>query len=484
MRYVCHFEPWGLEASVDEGTTVLDAARQCGVPLEANCGGKRSCGTCAVKVIEGALADPTDEERAIIKNGGFRLGCRARIVGDVVVRPLVGQASRPPKKDSAPAVAPEGEILNAVVGFDIGTTTIKSALELEDGRTFYAQSANSQSLWGADVLSRLAAAASDSSVAKSLQTAVQKDLVELVDELVACATNAHATPRITSISIAANTIMAALLCGASLEQYLKPPYGSDENLVLDQGEFYDAIEKRYPGCIFKVLPTLGHLVGGDITADVYAHGGFNASDVSADNVPVLIVDIGTNIEAVVVTDKKLFVGSAPAGSAFSFEGTSGSSALENLVSLKEQGALQDDGLLVEGHQDVWRDEEGILCAKGRHGELSQLDIRSFQLAKAAMSVCVDKVVKASGINPSSFSRVILCGILGDMVAECIEPLALIPRDILTHNSLELAPQSALKGALKFARNYESDLLKSKEIIALNFAQDPNFMDELLAHLAF
>lgn len=482
MAYSCRFEPWGLEASVDEGSTVLDAARQCGVPLEANCGGKRSCGSCAVKVLEGTLAQPSEEERAIIKRGGFRLGCRARIIGDVVVQPLVGQASRPPKEKPAQAVQAGGETLNAVVGFDIGTTTIKAALELEDGRTFFAQAANSQGLWGADVLSRLAAAASDSAVAQSLQSAVQKDLMGLVDELIACATNAHATPRVSSIAFAANTIMAALLCGANLEQYLKPPYGSDENLAFNEGEFYDAMVKRYPGCSFFVLPTLGHLVGGDITADVYAHGGFYSRE--DDNEPFLIVDMGTNVEAVVVTDEKLYVGSAPAGSAFSFEGTDGSTALENLVFLKEQGALQEDGLLVEGHPSVRRDDEGILCAKTRHGELTQLDIRSFQLAKAAMSVCVYKVVKASGVNPEDFSSVILCGVLGDMLADCIEPLALIPRGILAHDNLELAPQSALQGALKFARAHEADLLKSKEVVALNFAQDPNFMNELLAHLTF
>lgn len=484
MRYACRFEPWGLEASVEEGTTVLDAARQCGLPLEARCGGKRSCGTCAVKVLEGTLAEPNDEERAIIKSGGFRLGCRARIISNVVVQPLVGQASRPPKEVPVPAGAGEGETQRAVVGFDIGTTTIKAALKLEDDRTFFAQSANSQSLWGADVLSRLAAAANDRTTARSLQSAVQKDLLKITDELVACAQEVHATPQFTNITFAANTIMAALLCGAYLEQYLKPPYGSDENLIFNQGEFYDSIMKRYPSCTFFVLPTLGHLVGGDITADVYAHGGFDPRGASEGDRPFLIVDMGTNIEAVVVTDEKLFVGSAPAGSAFSFEGTDGLTALENLVFLKKQGALQDDGLLKEEHPIVHRDSEGILHARARHGEVSQLDIRSFQLAKAAMSVCVDKVVKASGVSPNSFSRIILCGILGDMVADCIEPLALIERNILAHNSIEFAPQSALQGALKFARNNEHELLKSKEVVALNFAQDPDFINELLAHLTF
>ena len=50
------FTPSGLSGDVDEGSTVLDAARRLGVDLDSVCGGRGICGRCQIEVIEGEHA--------------------------------------------------------------------------------------------------------------------------------------------------------------------------------------------------------------------------------------------------------------------------------------------------------------------------------------------------------------------------------------------------------------------------------------------
>jgi uncharacterized 2Fe-2S/4Fe-4S cluster protein (DUF4445 family) len=95
------FTPSGRRGSCPRGTTVLDAARHLGVDIDSVCGGRGICGRCQVEVSEGEhakhgltsaashLSPVGDVERAYADERGLargrRLGCTARIEGDVVV---------------------------------------------------------------------------------------------------------------------------------------------------------------------------------------------------------------------------------------------------------------------------------------------------------------------------------------------------------------------------------------------------------------
>jgi uncharacterized 2Fe-2S/4Fe-4S cluster protein (DUF4445 family) len=95
------FTPSGRRGSVERGTTVLDAARRLGVDIDSVCGGRGICGRCQIEVSEGEhakhritsaathLSPEGDVERAYAGERGLtrgrRLGCTARIEGDVVV---------------------------------------------------------------------------------------------------------------------------------------------------------------------------------------------------------------------------------------------------------------------------------------------------------------------------------------------------------------------------------------------------------------
>lgn len=95
------FTPSGLSGTVAEGDTVLDAARALGVDLDSVCGGRGLCGRCQITPSEGefskwnisAVAEnlsPWDSMETEYKGrrkieSGSRLGCAARVRGDVVI---------------------------------------------------------------------------------------------------------------------------------------------------------------------------------------------------------------------------------------------------------------------------------------------------------------------------------------------------------------------------------------------------------------
>ena len=96
------FTPSGKRGEFAEGVSLLEAARALGVDLDSVCGGRGICGRCQVDVAEGDFAKHAIHSRAdhatpsgavearyAAKRGAFppgrRLGCQARICGDLVV---------------------------------------------------------------------------------------------------------------------------------------------------------------------------------------------------------------------------------------------------------------------------------------------------------------------------------------------------------------------------------------------------------------
>lgn len=83
-----------IQKTVDatEGESILETAIAHDIPLHHACGGYAACTTCQVRVISGAehLSAVEEEEeerlaRADDATPNSRLGCQAKIHGDVVV---------------------------------------------------------------------------------------------------------------------------------------------------------------------------------------------------------------------------------------------------------------------------------------------------------------------------------------------------------------------------------------------------------------
>ena len=85
------FQPSGRSVIVAAGSTLLEAARQAGLPLASACGGDALCGRCGVTLLseEHSLsAEEPQEARAKRRNrvaAQQRLACRAAVLSDLEV---------------------------------------------------------------------------------------------------------------------------------------------------------------------------------------------------------------------------------------------------------------------------------------------------------------------------------------------------------------------------------------------------------------
>ena len=105
------FKPIDVSVSVAQGTTVLDAAMEAGVHINASCGGQGTCGRCRVKLVSGTVdSAPGGLLAAEDVEQGFRLACGTRVQSDTEIELVHASQlkSPPPQERSARhAEAPE-----------------------------------------------------------------------------------------------------------------------------------------------------------------------------------------------------------------------------------------------------------------------------------------------------------------------------------------------------------------------------------------
>jgi ferredoxin, 2Fe-2S len=110
MPRVTFLHPDGKSGEVPAELSLLEAAEQLGFPLNHDCGGNASCTTCRIDVIAGGenLSDIDFDEQDLLDREALtepyhRLGCQARVLGDVIVQV-------PEEKWGEPGVGKSGEM--------------------------------------------------------------------------------------------------------------------------------------------------------------------------------------------------------------------------------------------------------------------------------------------------------------------------------------------------------------------------------------
>lgn len=93
MPRVSFLHPEGRSGEVERNLTLLEAAKSLGFALHHDCGGNASCTTCRVEVQMGGenLSEIDFDEQDLLDREALsepwhRLGCQAKVLGDVVVR--------------------------------------------------------------------------------------------------------------------------------------------------------------------------------------------------------------------------------------------------------------------------------------------------------------------------------------------------------------------------------------------------------------
>ena len=93
MPRVTFLHPEGRSGEVPANASLLEAAEFLGFPLTHDCGGNASCTTCRLEVECGGenLSEIDFDEQDLLDRENLieayhRLGCQARVTGEVVVR--------------------------------------------------------------------------------------------------------------------------------------------------------------------------------------------------------------------------------------------------------------------------------------------------------------------------------------------------------------------------------------------------------------
>ncbi|MBT7087149.1 MAG: 2Fe-2S iron-sulfur cluster binding domain-containing protein, partial [Desulfobacterales bacterium] len=86
-RHKVLFLPYNKEITVDDGESLIRAAMEASVHVNASCGGEGVCGKCRVIIEEGSVEDGVSERLdSDDLEKGYRLACLSKIKGDITVR--------------------------------------------------------------------------------------------------------------------------------------------------------------------------------------------------------------------------------------------------------------------------------------------------------------------------------------------------------------------------------------------------------------
>ncbi|HON79675.1 MAG TPA: ASKHA domain-containing protein, partial [Spirochaetota bacterium] len=103
------FNPAGIKVDVPEGTELLDAATRAGVSIQAPCGGKGTCGKCAVRIVSGTPVVRQEGAKIAGLREGEVLACRAAVGADDLIVEVpehrLAADDRPDEQEISPALS-------------------------------------------------------------------------------------------------------------------------------------------------------------------------------------------------------------------------------------------------------------------------------------------------------------------------------------------------------------------------------------------
>ncbi len=445
------FRPDGRQISIHAGATLLEAAGQAGIILNTTCGGKGTCGKCAVNL------EPTKEQV---------LACQYHIESDITVTIPISSRFFEQKIltegiEAKAKIQPDiykkylkVDSTDKIFGLavDIGTTTVAAKLvNMTSGQSLATQAdLNPQSRYGDDVISRIAYAQTDAKLAE-----LQETIVGCINELIAkLYTQASIDPKqIYEMCVVGNTTMNHIFLKLPVAQLGQAPYRAFSVDAKDLSPDELRLQINPDGNIHTVENIAG-FVGSDITAVALAVDINSAQDLT------LVVDIGTNGEIVLGTADKLYAASCAAGPAF--EGariTCGSRAAEGAIEavlvndgdidldvigncpprsicgsglidavavLLDLGIIDQSGRFVKPENLKDHLSAKILSRMIEQNSqpafrladkvvLTQKDIREVQLAKAAIRAGMKLLQKKIGIEDDDIKHILLAGAFGNYI---------------------------------------------------------------------
>lgn len=414
--------PQGRILSARKGETLLSLLRREGIFVEAPCGGSGRCGKCKVLI-----------------NGEPVSACRFLLETDVTVTLPQETENRILTESAVSASAVGGT--DYAAAFDIGTTTVVCFLLDPEGRQIAVKSMhNPQSMFGADVVSRIRAAQSGHMAA--LTASIREGMNSL---LLDCCHSCSLSPEdIRYISVVGNSCMQQLFLGLSTENLSAIPFRPviTDSSVTNAEEIFP----RCPEAKLLTVPDISGYAGADTVACILAAGLYESDKTT------LLVDIGTNGEMVLCHKGRMVACATAAGPAL--EGASISCGMRaaagaidhaDLWSYSVLGGTQATGICGSGLVDA----VAVMCRKGllnfrgriltsNHRfplcpgiSLTQEDIRQVQLAKGAIAAGIELMAQHLGIATAEIDSCLLAGAFGSFLdPENACRIGLLPQSLL------------------------------------------------------
>lgn len=416
------------------------------------------------------------------------------------------------------------------IAFDIGTTTVVGGLiDLRQGKELaVAARLNGQASYGADVISRVEYASNGQKQLCRLQKAVMDTLNGIVAELLQ-KTGVDAE-QIYRVTVVGNTCMQHLALGIPSTYVARSPYtpAFSHRVDLTAAELGLAV---YPEAAVTFLPNVAGFVGADTVGVVLA------TEIAAASHRVLVIDIGTNGELVMVHDGEMVACSTAAGPAFEGaqiscgmragegaieavhigtdveigvightrpRGVCGSGLIDAVAELIRCGIIEETGRLLDyteldylpprvrarvrtgenGNEFVlaWADA----TADGIDITLTQRDIREIQLAKGAIRAGTMILQKALGVKDEDIDEILLAGAFGNYIRkESAMGLGLLPPiDIDRIRSVGNAARVGAKLALVSRHHLEAASQLAQKIDYIELSGRPDFQEAFMEAMMF
>ena len=523
--------------------TILEYCRSHGVTgIEAPCGGKGTCGKCKVTVTKPyykeVLACQTkicdgmeiivgrkestgtkEDSMVVLTNGGSISEKFNEHVNRNVV--LQEDAANEPEKVESNA--------GTLAACDIGTTTVVCYLiDKETGQIIAVRSdANPQRSFGADVLSRIDAAArtDDNDKANGGLQLMQSQIVSLLNGFISEMLMECGRTKVCLFSVAGNTVMCHLLMGISPEKLGRAPFMPDEYF----GREFNPLDIGLENCQTMIIfPAVSGFVGGDITAGMMETVNCKAL--------TLYLDIGTNGEMALGKGDRYVCCATAAGPAFEGAqiemgmpasrgavdkvwlegrrikysvigndrpvGLCGSGLIDALAILLKAGIIDENGTILSGQElpilfrsyvfeveaeDVAQSTESSLAVHIAPGVyITQEDIRKLQLAKGAIAAGIDILFKEYGCKPCDLDILTFAGGFGNYIDKAsAAAIGLFPPELL--DRAKEVGNAAGNGAVSAALSqdaWERALEISKDMRYIELASYPHFDEMYVEHMNF
>jgi uncharacterized 2Fe-2S/4Fe-4S cluster protein (DUF4445 family) len=461
------------------------------------------------------------------RRAGNRLACRCIPVSGTI-RVTVLPESRPARlcayvegRDMAGdepyvplyTVPPEGIPLGAAL--DLGTSTLAGALvDLRDGSvTARASVDNPQMACGEDLISRIAYGEETPDGFPRLFGLICEGVEALIEELLAASAVAG---EIVEVTAAGNTVISHILYGLSPASVRRPPHRP----VLREYPSRSGREigiSRALSARWRLFPSIGGFVGGDVAAGMLASGMSVQEGVS------LLFDVGTNGEVVLGGRDFRIACSSSAGPAFeggevacgmragpgAIEtvridrgtlaaewtaigggrpmGICGSGVLDLCAELFRAGLVDRAGRFVPRPGAPFRETERgkayVVVGADRSGTgreilFSGADLKSVIRTKAALSAAAEALLRAVGLSREDIRRVYIAGGFGNFL-DLRSALALgvfPPFPAKKFVPLGNASLAGAIGALRSRRRWEEALGLAASTAYHDLSSDPDFMD--------